>query len=85
MKAYVSPNGDAIVAALVLTPGKCGISGINDDGSPEFDYSGTEHFYDDSYAKTRGGKQLFLCEGGSEWTFDQLVVAADEEEEDEDA
>lgn len=73
LKTYLSPNGDEIVAVLVLTPGSCGIVGIKDDGTPEFDGTGTVHFYDDQYELTRNGKMIFVCDEGYRWTLDQLV------------
>jgi hypothetical protein len=72
MADYLSPTGIAIVAQLVMTPGKCDILGIEANGEPEY-AGGTEHFYDDQYVQTRRGKALFLDENGDKWTFDQLV------------
>lgn len=82
MKSYLSPNGVEIISVLMFTPGACGIVGIKDDGTPEFDGTGTTHFYDDQIEQKRDGKILFLCEDGERWTFDQLQPA-DEQEDDE--
>lgn len=76
MKIYLSPNGTPIVATKVWTPGRCDIIGIDDNGVPEYDGSGTTHFYDDQVPATENQKQVFLDDDGAEWTFDQLTPQA---------
>lgn len=83
MRSYQSPKGDLIVATFEQTPCSCGISGINDDGTPEYDGTGSQMHWDDQKPITRDGKILFQCEDGKLWTFDQLTVredAADDED-----
>jgi hypothetical protein len=47
-------------------------------------YTGeTEMFWDDQETIERDGKVIFVDEQGEEWTFDELVLAEDEEAEGE--
>lgn len=77
-KIYKSPTGSLIIGTLETTPCRCEIHGINEDGSP--DYAGeSKMFWDDTRPIMRDNKILYLDEDGSEWTFDQLSVAVEEE------
>ncbi|BBB99729.1 MULTISPECIES: hypothetical protein [Bradyrhizobium] len=83
-REYVSPSGSAIIGTLERLTGRCGISGIEDDGTPVHDSDGTVIFYDDQVTATKDGKTVFLDDNGAEWTFDQLTPVDDEEDEDDD-
>ncbi|RWB95616.1 MAG: hypothetical protein EOQ56_28115 [Mesorhizobium sp.] len=79
MARYVSPTGHDIVGTYERVYGVAHIYGIDDTGEPI--YAGdTKIDWDSQVTLTRDGKQIFLDEGGDEWTFDQLV-----KEENEDA
>ncbi|MHC2249951.1 hypothetical protein [Bradyrhizobium elkanii] len=84
MKEYVSPTGSPIKGTKELLTGRCGISGIEDDGTPVHDGDGTVIFYDDQVTETKDGKTVFLDDNGAEWTFDQLTPVDEEEDEDDD-
>lgn len=82
-REYVSPTGSPILGTLERLTGRAEISGIADDGTPQF-MDETEVFWDDQRtAKTDDGKVIFLDANGAEWTFDQLTPADDSEEGDE--
>jgi hypothetical protein len=73
MKTYKSPTGAEIIATLETTPCTCGISGINADGTPVYDGSGSSMLWDEQTPIRHDGKPLFVDENGEQWTFDQLV------------
>ena len=92
-RKYLSPGGVPIVGTLERLSGLARISGISDEGEPEFsggtevcwDEQGTEVFWDDQITATRKGKIVYLDENGGEWTFDQLTPEPDEEDEEDGA
>lgn len=82
MANYLSPNGVPINGTLERLTGRAEISGIDPEtGAPEYS-GGTEIFYNDQQTVERGGMIVFLDEAGDEWTFDQLALDPDAEEED---
>lgn len=82
MAEYKSPNGSAIIGTSDMVPATALISGINDDGSPE--YAGESQVdWDNQSIKMRDGKILFIDEDANEWTFDQLVKVEAEGDGDE--
>lgn len=85
MQRYISPNGNLIVAILESTPCSVGIEGISADGTEvEYDGNGSTMFWDDQKAVKRNGSLVFLDEEGGQWSFDQLSVAPESDEETED-
>jgi hypothetical protein len=71
MKQYKAPSGSRIIGTLERLLGRAELSGIYDDGTPE--YQGrTEIFWEAGGTVTKDGKIVFLDEDGAEWTFDQL-------------
>lgn len=85
MARYISPNGSEILGTLERMSDRAEITGI-DPKTGEPDYEGTtEIFYDDQETVMRGGKIVFLDESGDEWTFDQLTLAEDDDEDSDDS
>ena len=81
MATYLSPTGHEILGTLERLSGRAEIMGIDPTtGEPEYQ-GGTEIFYDDQETVTLDGKIVFLDSQGGEWTFDQLVLETDEDEE----
>lgn len=77
MARYLSPKGDEIEGTLDLIPGVALITGIAENGEPE--YAGeTMVIWDNQTTQTRNGKTIFICTAGDEWTFDQLVKVEDD-------
>ncbi|TPJ51771.1 MULTISPECIES: hypothetical protein [unclassified Mesorhizobium] len=67
-----APDGTAIVATLENTPGTCGVV-FENDGTWDFDGSGTEHNYDGQETVTRADQTVFIDEDGKEWLESQLI------------
>ncbi|MCO5145399.1 MAG: hypothetical protein M9895_04365 [Aquamicrobium sp.] len=80
MKTYLSPDGSEILGTLETLIGRAEIIGINDDGTPEYQ-GGTEVFWNAQKTVRRDGQIVYLDEAGREWTFDELVPADMEEDE----
>lgn len=85
-----APNGQLIVGTLERVSGVAlileGTSSRAADGTLNFEYAGdTEIWWEEQKTVTRKGKRVFICEGGDEWTEDQLsLVEADDEPDDDD-
>ena len=59
------------------------IAGIGDNGEPEYEGESEVH-WDTQESQLRDGKTLFIDESGELWTFDQLVLALEDDEGDDD-
>lgn len=79
-KEYVSPTGKPILGTLEKLTARAEITGINDDGTPEYE-GDTEVFWDSQETAELDGKVIFLDEDGYEWTFDQLKPVEESEDE----
>lgn len=79
MADYRAPNGQLIQGTLEQIPGVALISGIGDEGEPEYDGE-TKVWWDDQKTLTRDGKTIFVDDEGFEWTFDQLTKVEEEDE-----
>jgi hypothetical protein len=81
MATYLSPTGHEILGTLERLSGRAEIVGIDPTtGEPEYQ-GGTTIFYDDQETVWRKGHRVFLDSDGGEWTFDQLVLEEDEEDD----
>ncbi|TPL42571.1 hypothetical protein [Mesorhizobium sp. B2-4-5] len=67
-----APDGTEIVGTLETTPGVCGIL-FDEDGSYDFDGTGTEHNYDGQETVTIAGQTVFVDYNGNEWLEGQLI------------
>ncbi|TPL66571.1 hypothetical protein [Mesorhizobium sp. B2-4-1] len=67
-----APDGTEIVGTLETTPGTCGVI-FNEDGSYDFDGTGTQHNYDGQETVTAAGQVVFVDENGGEWLQCQLI------------
>lgn len=75
LRHYLSPNGDYIIGTSETILAIARISGISTDTEePEYE-GGTEINWNTQETVLREGKVLFVCQGGKEWTFDQLTPA----------
>ncbi len=83
MKNYVSPRGAAIVAVAEIVKCTVGIVGINDDGTPEYDSNGATVDWDSQVPQRQMGEIMYLCEDGHLWRFNNLVVATEDEDDDD--
>ncbi|THK33458.1 hypothetical protein EHS39_36220 [Ensifer sp. MPMI2T] len=79
---YKSPNGSPIVGTAEKILATANITGINPDGTPNYE-GGSDIHWDTQKALVRDGKILFVDEDGDEWTFDQLVLVEEDSEEDD--
>lgn len=77
MADYRAPNGSPIVGTAETVLATAWISGIDDEGFPEYSGSSEIH-WDTQETNTRGGKLLFVDDSGEEWTFDQLEKIDDQ-------
>lgn len=82
MARYQSPTGAEIVGTsdqLLATD----ITGIDPEtGEPEYEGS-TEIHWDTQVTLTRDRKRLFIDDSGEEWTFDELEMIDEEDEDNE--
>ncbi len=81
MPQYLSPTGCEIQGVPVTVPGVSLIDGITSDGKPI--WSGWTD-YDTNFMEnefTDDGEFVFIDTDGVRWTFDQLVLAPDEDDE----
>ena len=83
MANWLSPNGHRIIGTSDVILATAMISGISEDGEPEY-YGESEVNWDSQETRERDGKILFVCEDGEEWTFDQLKPGEPDEEGEED-
>lgn len=72
MSKYVSPTGREITDVLEIVYTVVGISGIDDDGEPEYASEGGEVDWDSQVPHRENGQIIFIDEAGDEWTFDKL-------------
>lgn len=82
MPQYKSPTGALIIGTKEIVPGIALINGISEDGEPEYDGE-TDVDWNGQTSVLRDGKPLFVDENEEEWTFDQLTVSDDEDEDEE--
>jgi hypothetical protein len=82
-KVFLSPNGKQIIGTAETVLATARIAGIDPDTQePEYE-GGTEIHWDTQKTVERGGKIIFVCVDGDQWTFDQLVPAGPELETDD--
>ena len=74
---YQAPNGELIVGMVEAIPATAFVNGLDDSGFPEY-AGGSSIHWDDQKPITRLGKLIYRCNGGSDWTFDQLTKVEDE-------
>ncbi|ESY35716.1 hypothetical protein NKK48_30240 [Mesorhizobium sp. C386A] len=67
-----APDGTAIDRTKEVILGECGIN-WNDDGSFDFDGSGTQPDWDSQETATLAGQTVFFDEAGREWLESQLI------------
>lgn len=73
LPTYKAPNGKRIVGTAETVLATAWISHIDPEtGDPEYE-GGTKIYWDTQETLTRDGKILFVCTGGEEWTFEQLI------------
>lgn len=82
IRQYNSPSGSPILGTLESIKGRAEISGISATGEPEY-ASQTTVFWDNQETVLRNGKIVFLDQDGMEWTFDELVLDEDYENDTE--
>lgn len=70
---YLSPNGDPIVQILEQVIALASVEGIDDEGNPLYGSTGSSMDWDNQTSVLRDGKLVYVCEGGNQWFFDQLV------------
>jgi hypothetical protein len=73
VKKYASPTGSPIIGTSENVLATAYISGINDDGTPEYE-GGSKIHWDTQETSLKDGKIMFTDEAGEDWTFDQLTV-----------
>jgi len=79
----IAPDGSEIIGTLERVPGVAQASSFDEDGTPNYE-GGTELYWDDQRTVMRNGSMVYVTEDGMEFTLDQLTVAPDEgDEEDE--
>lgn len=84
MTSYVAPNGEEVVKVLEVISATFAISGIGEDGSPEYeDGAEADVDWDSQKPVKRNGHHVYLTDDGSEWTFDQLTAVEDDDEDDD--
>jgi hypothetical protein len=80
--AWRSPTGKEIVATAELVHGTCGIT-INDDGTFDYDGTGTDVDWDSQVQRQLDGQRLFVDEDGDIWRENQIDKNAPDDEDDD--
>lgn len=76
MSNYYSPTGELIIGTRAVLTGVALISGIDDEGEPDFAGS-TEVDWDNQRDDTdANGNRLFVDEKGGVWSFSSLKKEA---------